>query len=73
MSMVEGYNALAGTQTDINRRFLRRIDALENAETGEAADITDIKEDVKDIQDAIGDESTANSILGRIKALEDAE
>jgi NTP pyrophosphatase (non-canonical NTP hydrolase) len=73
MSMVEGYNALAGTQTDINRRLLRRIEALENAETGEAADITDIKGDVKDIQDAIGDESTANSILGRIKALEDAE
>lgn len=71
--MVEGYNALAGTQTDINRRLLRRIEALENAETGEAADITDIKGDVKDIQDAIGDESTANTILGRIKALEDAE
>ena len=71
--MVEGYNALAGSQTDINRRLLRRIEALENAETGEAADITDIKGDVKDIQDAIGDESTANTILGRIKALEDAE
>ena len=37
--MVEGYNVLAGSQTDINRRLLRRIEALENAETGETADI----------------------------------
>ena len=29
--------------------------------------------DVADIETAIGDESTANSILGRIKALEDAQ
>lgn len=29
--------------------------------------------DVADIETAIGDESTADSILGRIKALEDAE
>lgn len=49
--MVDGYNTFAGSQTDINRRLLRRIEALENA---------------------IGDESTANTILARIKALEDA-
>lgn len=29
--------------------------------------------DVADIETAIGDEETANSILGRIKALEDAQ
>lgn len=82
--MVEGYNALAGSQTDINRRLLRRIEALENAETGETADISALKtavgdsnsglvKDVADIEDAIGSESDATSILGRIKALEDAE
>ena len=71
--MVKAYNFFEGSQTDINRRLLRKIEALENAETGEAADITDIKADVKDIQDAIGDESTANTILARIKALEDAQ
>ena len=49
--MVDGYNTFAGSQTDINRRLLRRIEALENA---------------------IGDESDANTILARIKALEDA-
>ena len=81
--MVEGYNALAGTQTDINRRLLRRIEALENAETGDVTDITALKttvgdntsglvKDVADIEDAIGSESDATSILGRIKALEDA-
>ena len=83
MSMVEGYNALAGSQTDINRRLLRRIEALENAETGDVTDITALKttvgdstsglvKDVADIEDAIGSESDATSILGRIKALEDA-
>ena len=81
--MVEGYNALAGSQTDINRRLLRRIEALENAETGDVTDITALKttvgnsssglvKDVADIEDAIGSESDATSILGRIKALEDA-
>lgn len=70
--MAEGYNALAGTQTDINRRILRRLDALEEGESGEATDISDLKDNVKDITDAIGDESDATSILGRIKALEDA-
>ena len=81
--MAEGYNTFAGSQTDINRRLLRRIEALEAGETGETADITALKtavgdddsglvKDVADIQDAIGDETDATSILGRIKALEDA-
>lgn len=70
--MAEAYNALAGSQAEINRRLLRRIEALENVEAGESEDISDIKDDVKDIQDAIGDESDATTILGRIKALEDA-
>ena len=70
--MAEAYNMFAGSQTDINRRLLRKIEALEEAGTGEASDITDIKGDVKDIQDAIGKESDATSILGKLKALEDA-
>ena len=81
--MVDGYNTFAGSQTDINRRLLRRIEALENAEAGEATDISALEEAVgdnskglikktNDLEDAIGDESTADSILGRIKALEDA-
>lgn len=70
--MVEGYNALAGSQTDINRRLLRRIEALENAEAGEATDISELEDAVSDIKDAIGDETESGTILYRIKALEDA-
>ena len=106
--MADAYNFLNGTQADINRRLLRRIEALESGEVGEigrltaletavgskdtdagslkkrCADIetaigddtvgseTGIYKDIADILTAIGDEDTAASILGRIKALEDA-
>lgn len=70
--MAEAYNFMEGTQTDINRRLLRKIEALENAEAGEATDISALEEDVSNIKDEIGDESTEGSILARIKALEDA-
>lgn len=63
--MVEGYNALEGSQTDINRRILRRLDALE-----EAHELADAR--VKAVEDEIGDEDTADTILKRIKDLEDA-
>ena len=66
--MAEAYNALAGTQTEINRRLLRMIEELQDS----SYDDTEIKQDIDDLKEAIGDESTANSILGRIKALEDA-
>lgn len=41
--MAEGYNFLEGSQTDINRRLLRKIEALEAGESGETADITALK------------------------------
>lgn len=66
--MVEGYNALEGSQTDINRRILRRLDALEEASELTAA----IEARVKAVEDEIGDEDTADTILKRIKDLEDA-
>ena len=66
--MVEGYNALEGSQTDINRRILRRLDALEEASELTAA----IDARVKAVEDEIGDEDTADTILKRIKDLEDA-
>ena len=49
-----------------------KITALESA-IG-ASDTADgsLKKRCKDLETAIGSESTANSILGRIKALEDA-
>ena len=67
--MVEGYNALEGSQTDINRRILRRLDALE---ASEPYDDTAIKARIKAVEDEIGDEDTADTILKRIKDLEDA-
>lgn len=66
--MAEAYNALAGSQAEINRRLLRMIEELQDS----SYDDTEIKEDIADIEEAIGDEDTADSILGRIKALEDA-
>lgn len=68
--MAEGYNALEGSQTDINRRILRRLDALE---ASEPYDDTAIKARIKAVEDEIGDEDTADTILKRIKDLEDAE
>lgn len=58
--MVKGYSPLEGNQEDINRRLYRMI---RDAETGDAAAI-------KALQDAIGSETTANTILKRIKDVE---
>lgn len=66
--MAEGYNALEGSQTDINRRILRRLDALEEASELAAA----IEARIKAVEDEIGDEATAGTILKRIKDLEGA-
>ncbi len=70
-------------QEDINRQLYEMILKLQKENTGEGTDITALKttvgdstsglvKDVADIEDAIGSESDATSILGRIKALEDA-
>ena len=60
--MAKGYNVLEGTQTDINRRLYRMI---RDAEAGDATAI-------RALQDAIGSETTANTILKRIKDVEGA-
>ena len=74
-------------QEDINRQLYEMILKLqksEGADVGKLEDAVDdletavgdkdsgLVKDVADIKTAIGDESTAASILGRIKALEDA-
>ena len=70
-------------QEDINRQLYEMILKLQKENSGECTDITALKttvgdstsglvKDVADIEDAIGSESDATSILGRIKALEDA-
>lgn len=67
--MAEGYNALEGSQTDINRRILRRLDALEEASELDGAAI---EARIKAVEDEIGDDDTAGTILKRIKDLEGA-
>ena len=58
-------------------RFLikldKRVSDLEDGDGGSDYDDTEIKADISALESAIGDESTAGSILARIKALEDAE
>ena len=44
-----------------------------NSSSGLVKDVSDAQSDITALETAIGDESTANSILGRIKALEDAQ
>lgn len=63
---------LAQTQDKINRQFLKRIEALESKVDGDDTDIAALKEDIKALKTAIGSETTAGSILKRIKDLEDA-
>lgn len=52
--MVKSYNFLEGSQTDINRRLLRKIEALENS-SSTGYDDTEIKADITDLKTAVGD------------------
>ena len=81
--MVEPYNVLSGSQTDINRRLLHMIEDLQTATGTDTTEIDELQEvigdsssglvkKVADVETAIGDEDTEGTILARIKALEDA-
>lgn len=65
--MVKYPTILQLPQEDINRQLYEMI---VKSGAGDAASIKALQDDVSDIETAIGDESTAASILGRIKALE---
>lgn len=54
-------------------RLYKVLEDLESAGSGDASDISDLEDAVGQLETAIGDEETADSILGRIKALEDAQ
>ncbi|MBP5699905.1 MAG: hypothetical protein J6W71_03545 [Methanobrevibacter sp.] len=84
---VKGWAEAHRHEGGIIKYLYDKVKALDTASGGDESDIASIKEaigkasgqgaggilkDVKDIQDAIGDEDSAASILGRIKALEDA-
>lgn len=72
----KGYNFFEGTQEDINRRLLRKILALEEKVDALKIAVGDadsgLVKGVTDINTEIGDDYTANTIKGRIRALEDA-
>ena len=68
----------------MSMKLKKKVRELTADDISQGVDITALKttvgnsssglvKDVADIETAIGDEETANSILGRIKALEDAQ
>ncbi len=65
------YSILEGQTQDVLRRLLRLINknkaGVDTALAGKAT-----KAELKTVTDVIGDEETANTILYRIKVLEDA-
>ena len=46
--MAEGYNFLEGSQTDINRRIVRKLKALESTESIDKTDVAALKTTVGD-------------------------
>lgn len=44
--MAKAYNIFEGTQTDINRRLLRKIEALEKKQAGDTAKIAELESQV---------------------------
>lgn len=55
--MTKAYNFLEGTQTDINRRLLRKIEALEKKQAGDTAKIAELESQVAELEskvDALG-------------------
>jgi hypothetical protein len=57
-------------QKEINRQLYHMILELQKENSGDASDITGLKGDIKDINDAIGKDNEATTIKGRIYALE---
>ena len=79
--MVNYPNYLAGSQDDINKRFLKMILDLQKGDSGENTKISALETAVgdntkglvkkaNDLETAIGDDETAGSIKGRLYALE---
>lgn len=70
--MVNYPNYLAGSQDDINKRLLHMILELQKGDAGENTKIAALEDAIEDINDEIGADDKANTIKGRIKALETA-
>ena len=68
--MVKYPTILGLSQEDINRQLYERLLKLEANVKCENSELDEVKEDIAGIKEDIGDDTTANSIKGRIKALE---
>ena len=66
---MKAYNLFEGSIEDQLHRIGRR---LLKVETNTPKKIGELSEEIEDINDLIGDEETADTILYRLKALEDA-
>ena len=64
----KGYDFFSGSQTDINRRLLRKIEALEAKVGSEGTDIGSLEDDVEALQTAVGDATS-----GLVKDVADIE
>ena len=65
--MAEAYNFFEGTQTDINRRLLRKIEALEKKQAGDTAKIAELESQVAELEskvDALGTPSSDEPAAG---------
>lgn len=68
--MVNYPSILKLPQEDINRQLYEMIIKLQKENAGDSSEITSIKSDIKDINDAIGKDDEATTIKGRLYALE---
>lgn len=64
----KAYNFLEGSQTDINRRLLRKLEALEAKVGSEGTDIGSLEDDVEALQTAVG-----GATSGLVKDVADIE
>lgn len=69
---IETIEAKGYDDTEIKEEISALETAIGDAESGLTKSVNDNASAIGDLEDAIGDEETADSILGRIKALEDA-
>lgn len=64
--------AIGDAESGLIKSVNDNTSAIGDAESGLTKSVNDNTSAIGDLEDAIGDEETADSILGRIKALEDA-
>ena len=62
--MAEAYNMFEGTQTDINRRLLRKIEALEKKQAEDTAKIAELESQVTELESQVTELESQVAALG---------